>query len=82
MLVSQVNQAISQYLTTASVGTVENGKALLTLDQTGEQVLWPISHLPAHVTPGTQVTIQFGDEKQKEQERNNIAYYVLEQLMH
>lgn len=81
MLVSQVNQAISQYLTTASIESIENGQAVLKLEQTGEQVSWPISHLPAHITPGTQISIQFGDEKLKAAERNTIAHFVLEQLM-
>lgn len=81
MLVSQVDQAVSQYLTQASVESINNGQALLKLEQTGEVVSWPVSHLPAHITPGSQVTIQFGDEKQKMQERNSIAHMVLAQLM-
>ncbi len=81
MLVSHVDQAVSQYLTSASVESITNGQAVLKLEQTGEIVSWPISHLPAHISPGSHITIQFGDEKQKVQERNNIAYMVLEQLM-
>ena len=81
MLVSQVTQAISRYLTSASVERIENGQALLRLDGTGEMVYWPITHLPAHINTGSQISIQFGDEKMLTDERNNIAHHVLADLM-
>lgn len=81
MLVSQVTAQIARYLTIAFVEKIENGQALLRLDNTGEMVYWPISHLPAHITPGSQVSIQFGDEKALQSERDVIAHHVLSQLM-
>ncbi|MBI4835793.1 MAG: hypothetical protein HY817_00875 [Candidatus Abawacabacteria bacterium] len=81
MLVSQVAQSISQYLTFASVERIEDSQALLKLDGTGETVYWPLSHLPAHIETGMQISIQFGDEKLLKQERDMIAHNVLQQLM-
>lgn len=81
MLVSEVTQGIAHYLTIASVERIDEGQALLKLDDTGERVYWPLSHLPAHIAVGNQVSIRFGDESVGKQERDLLAHRVLEQLM-
>ncbi|OGC81971.1 MAG: hypothetical protein A2V81_03810 [Candidatus Abawacabacteria bacterium RBG_16_42_10] len=81
MLSQQLGQALARYLITASIQSIEGGKAILKLDTTGELIAWPIAHLPSYLTPGSVVSFQIGSDTLVQQEREAIARKLLADLI-
>ncbi len=69
------------YYVTATIDRFERGRAVLRLED-GQELILPKRKLPARIQEGTVLHCEFFLAEDEEKRRENIARYLLQEILH